>query len=154
MHIRRPRPQEGDILLAVWERSVRASHTFLSDSDVRALRPLVAVYLAGDALDLWVLADDANVAVGFLGIAGDAIDALFLDPAYRGLGYGRRLVEYAQAMRPGCPLTVDVNEQNEGACRFYATLGFVVVSRSPLDDAGRPFPLLHMRRGAMAKMIF
>ena len=27
-------------------------------------------------------------------------------------------------------------------------LGFVVVGRSPLDDEGRPFPLLHMRRDA------
>ena len=149
MHIRRPRPKEGDVLLAVWERSVRASHSFLSESDVETLRPLVADYLAGDTLDLRVLADDADLASGFLGVAGDAIDALFLDPAYRGRGYGRRLVEYAQAMRPGHSLTVDVNEQNEGACRFYATLGFFVVRRSPLDDAGRPFPLLHMRRAAM-----
>jgi hypothetical protein len=31
---------------------------------------------------------------------------------------------------------------------FYAALGFRVVGRSPLDDGGRPFPLLHMRRPA------
>lgn len=29
-----------------------------------------------------------------------------------------------------------------------ATHGFRVEGRSPLDDAGRPFPLLHMRLGA------
>jgi putative acetyltransferase len=42
-------------------------------------------------------------------------------------------------------LTVDVNEQNPAACRFYEACGFVVEGRSELDSTGRPFPLLHMR---------
>jgi putative acetyltransferase len=49
-------------------------------------------------------------------------------------------------MLRGGDLTVDVNEQNPAAVGFYEAVGFVVVGRSPLDDAGRPFPLLHMRR--------
>ena len=36
--------------------------------------------LAGDALELWVLADEADVPIGFLGLAGDAVEALFLEP--------------------------------------------------------------------------
>jgi hypothetical protein len=43
---------------------------------------------------------------------------------------------------------VDVNEQNPGVCRFYQACGFVVEGRSELDDAGRPFPLLHLRLSA------
>jgi putative acetyltransferase len=39
-----------------------------------------------------------------------------------------------------------VNEQNDAARAFYERLGFQIVGRSDLDDAGRPFPLLHMRR--------
>ena len=42
----------------------------------------------------------------------------------------------------------DADEQNPAACGFYRALGFVVVGRSPVDDDGRPFPLLHMRRPA------
>jgi putative acetyltransferase len=38
-----------------------------------------------------------------------------------------------------------VNEQNPAACRFYQACGFVVIGRSEVDDAGRPYPLLHMR---------
>jgi putative acetyltransferase len=41
-----------------------------------------------------------------------------------------------------------VNEQNAAALGFYEALGFEVVARSPLDDTGRPYPLLHMRRHA------
>jgi putative acetyltransferase len=54
-------------------------------------------------------------------------------------------VAHAQQLRDG-DLTVDVNEQNPAARGFYEALGFVVVGRSPLDDGGRPFPILHMRR--------
>ena len=43
-------------------------------------------------------------------------------------------------------LTVDVNEQNPAAVRFYEACGFVVEGRSELDSSGRPFPLLHMRQ--------
>jgi putative acetyltransferase len=47
-------------------------------------------------------------------------------------------------------LTVDVNEQNEPARRFYEALGFVAAGRSPLDDNGLPYPILHLRRDAPA----
>jgi putative acetyltransferase len=53
------------------------------------------------------------------------------------------MVEHARGLRG--ELTVDVNEQNPAACRFYEACGFVVVGRSELDSTGRPFPLLHMR---------
>ena len=39
---------------------------------------------------------------------------------------------------------VGVNEQNPQAGGFYEAMGFKVVSRSPLDDMGKPFPILHM----------
>jgi putative acetyltransferase len=143
--IRAARPSDHDALVALWERSVRATHLFLAEADIVELRPRVAEALCDDALELWVLADRADATIGFMGLAGDDISALFLEPAYRGRGGGRRLVAHAQALRGG-DLTVDVNEQNPAARGFYEALGFVVVGRSPLDDEGRPFPLLHMRR--------
>ena len=65
----------------------------------------------------------------------------------------RRAADDDEAERPveaarGGELTVEVNEQNPAACGFYEALGFVVIGRSPVDDDGRPFPLLHMRRPA------
>jgi hypothetical protein len=42
-------------------------------------------------------------------------------------------------------VTVDVNEQNSSGRMFYEKMGFLVTGRSDLDDAGRPYPLLHMR---------
>lgn len=145
MHIRPLRQSEHHALLALWERSVRATHTFLVEADIVFYRPLVADIIAGDALELWVLTDETNVPMGFLGLAGHSIEALFLEPAHLGRGGGRRLVAHAQELRVGA-LTVDVNEQNAAARGFYEALGFEVVARSPLDETGRPYPILHMRR--------
>ena len=41
---------------------------------------------------------------------------------------------------------LDVNEQNPEAIAFYTRRGFEVIGRSETDDAGRPYPLLHMRK--------
>jgi putative acetyltransferase len=145
--IRPARDTDHAALLDLWERSVRATHDFLTEADVAFFQPLVADGLRGDALELWVLADAADAPLGFMGLAGDQIEALFLAPEASGRGGGRRLVAHAQALRGGA-LTLDVNEQNPAARAFYERLGFVVVGRSPLDGTGRPFPLLHMRRPA------
>ncbi|MGN6378381.1 MAG: acetyltransferase [Gaiellales bacterium] len=145
--IRPAQPAETPGLVALWERSVRATHDFLSESDIEQLRPQVEAALGASSLDMWVLTGADDVPAGFMGLAGDEIAALFVDPDRRGQGGGRRLVELAQALHPG-DLIVDVNEQNPAAQGFYETMGFVVVGRSPLDGDGRPFPLLHMRRAA------
>ena len=84
--------------------------------------------------------------MGFLGMSGGKMDALFLAPEFHRRGGGRRLVRHAQALKG--ELTVDVNEQNAAACRFYQACGFVVEGRSERDGTGRPFPLLHMRLAA------
>ena len=147
--IRRSEPGDCPLLVALWERSVRATHAFLDEADIAYYRPLVAPLLAGNSLELWVLTDASNVLIGFLGLSSHAIEALFLDPPYRGRGYGRRLVEHAQH-RLGGTLTVDVNEENDAARGFYEAVGFVVVGRSALDDTGRPHPLLHLRRDVPA----
>lgn len=147
MHVRLARPEDRERLLELWERSVRATHHFLQESDIVALRPLVAEELASDAVDWWTLVSAAEVPVGFLGFASDTIEALFIDPDHRGRGGGTLLVAHAQSLSAGA-LAVDVNEENDGALRFYQALGFSVVSRSPTDAGGRPFPILHMRRAS------
>jgi len=136
---------DAPVLLWIWERSVRAAHDFLQPADIEELRPFVATALGSGALEVWVLATSAGTPLGWLGLAEAHIEALFVAPEARGTGGGRQLVEYVQARRPGA-LTVDVNEQNPAATAFYARLGFEVSGRSPHDSAGRPFPILHLRR--------
>ena len=135
------RPQ----LLELWERSARATHHFLAEHDIVALRPLVAEELASDAYEWWVSALPDDTLVGLLGYAPDTIEGLFVNPDHRGKGVGTALIAHASQLSTGV-LRLDVNEQNDAALGFYQRLGFVVVRRSPTDGAGRPFPMLHMRR--------
>jgi putative acetyltransferase len=148
MNIRRAIPTDRDTLIDIWLRSVRATHTFLSEKDIQFFLPLVRDYLASAGPEFWVLCSDSGAPMGFLGMSGSKMDALFLAPEFHRRGGGRRLVQFAQALKG--ELTVDVNEQNPTACRFYEACGFVVEGRSELDDTGRPFPLLHMRQRAGA----
>jgi putative acetyltransferase len=146
MNIRRANPSDRDRLLDIWLRSVRATHTFLSEADIQSLHPFVRDYLGTAESEIWVLGSDSGVLMGFMGMSGCKMEALFLAPEFHRQGGGRRLVRHAQEL--GGELTVDVNEQNPAARRFYEACGFVVEGRSELDSGGRPFPLLHLRLAA------
>jgi putative acetyltransferase len=143
MIIRRAISTDRESLVDIWLRSVRATHTFLSEKDIQSLLPPTRDYLTSDEPELWVLCSASGVVLGFMGMDGSKMDALFLAPEFHRRGGGRRLVRHAQERRG--ELMVDVNEQNPAARRFYEACGFVVEGRSERDDAGRPFPLLHMR---------
>lgn len=146
MDIRRAFPTDREVLMDVWLRSVRSTHSFVPEEDIRSMIPQVQDYLASGEPEFWVVADDSGAIRGFMGMSGSKMDSLFLAPEFQRRGAGRRLVRHAQALH--CELTVDVNEQNETARAFYEACGFVMVGRSELDDQGRPYPLLHMRWAA------
>lgn len=143
MNIRRSAPTDREALVDIWLRSVQATHSFLTEQDIQSLLPPTRDYLTSDEPELWVLCSNTEEVMGFMGLSEGKIDALFLAPEFQGRGGGRQLVQYAQQLQGN--LTVDVNEQNPAALRFYEACGFVVEGRSELDDAGRPFPLLYMR---------
>jgi putative acetyltransferase len=142
MTIRPAGPTDRDTLLDIWLRSVRATHTFLTEDDIQSLLPLVRD-AALPELELWVLCSEGGTPAGFLGLSGSKVEALFIAPESSRRGGGRMLLDHARQLKGA--LTVDVNEQNPEALRFYAACGFAVIGRSAMDTAGRPFPLLHLR---------
>ena len=135
-------PQLMHQLLEVWERSVRATHLFLSADEVAEIKPYVpqALREIPHLVAAW-RADGAPA--GFLGVDGRKLEMLFLAPEERGKGLGRKLVQYGME-RFGIR-EVTVNEQNPQARGFYERMGFCVCQRSELDEQGRPYPVLKMR---------
>ncbi|AHF74455.1 Histone acetyltransferase HPA2-related acetyltransferase [Candidatus Sodalis pierantonius str. SOPE] len=117
-------------LVALWERSVRASHHFLRETDIDALRTLVAE-------------EGQHGLRGFIGLSDNHVEMLFIEAAARCGGIGQRLLDYAVALSGD--LTLDVNEQNHQALGFYQHYGFVQTGRSEVDAQGNSFPLLHMQ---------
>jgi putative acetyltransferase len=130
-------------LLIIWREAVSATHTFLSERDIAFYEEQVRDHYL-PSCSFWVAVDADDRAQGFMGMTGSKIDALFIDPSYHGRGLGRALVTHAAAHEP--TLSVDVNEQNEGAVAFYRKLGFVRKGRSEFDGSSNPFPILHMER--------
>lgn len=145
MNIRSAMPDDLETLANVWLHSVRATHTFLTEADIQSLLPIVQNQVLPNIIELWVLCSDEDAAIGFMGLSEGAIDALFIAPEYLRRGGGRALVMHAQNLKGA--LRVDVNEQNPEAIKFYMAQGFHIVGRSPHDGDGRPFPLIHMKKG-------
>ncbi len=140
--IHTPKLSDYQELTQVWEASVRATHDFLPDSYIELLRKLVLTrYL--DAVMLICTKDSHQRITGFAGVAAGKIEMLFIDPAHRGQGLGKRLLRYAMEHLNADEL--DVNEQNPQALGFYFKQGFEVIGRSEVDGIGQPYPLLHMR---------
>lgn len=133
-------PDMIEKLLRIWDSSVRSTHDFLSEGDIRSIRPEVAEGLQ-EIPELYCYFE-AEEPLGFIGIADSKIEMLFVDAKAQGAGIGKKMIEY---VRDNSSIhLVDVNGQNPQALAFYEHLGFKVIGRSALDDAGRAFPILHL----------
>lgn len=128
-------------LAAIWRRAVNATHAFLHESD----RDEIEAHLTSEYLPAVVLsiAEIGGLPVGFAGTLDGNLEMLFVDAARHGDGIGSALL--AHVIRHQDVSRVDVNEQNPAAVTFYSRRGFEVAGRSEVDEAGRPYPLLHLR---------
>ena len=129
-------------LTEVWESSVRSTHLFLSEEEIRRISGFVPRALR-EIPHLIALRDEQKKLVGFMGIGQGKLQMLFLAPEQMGKGSGSRLVQYgidSFGVREVC-----VNEQNPAAKEFYEFMGFTVYKRTERDEQGGPYPLLYMR---------
>ncbi len=129
-------------LLEVWEQSVRATHLFLSDSEINHIKEYVPRALEGIAH--LVIAKQEGASVAFMGIADGTLEMLFIAPKERGKGLGKQLLCYG--MEHYAVRKLAVNEQNPQARGFYEHMGFAVYKRTETDEQGDPYPLLYMCR--------
>lgn len=143
MKVRAGTPADVPRALEIWRSAVDATHRFLSPADRVEIDHMVANEFLPNA-ELWIAEDDEVGAVGFLVMDGTMIDALFVDPAHHGHGYGTALLEHALSIAPDA--TVDASEQATNALPFYLSRGFRIVGRSETDPQGRPYPLIHLAR--------
>ena len=70
-------------LAALWERSVRATHHFVTEEDIVFFRSAVRDGLA--VLDVHYVECDGRPAA-FVAVGGDKVEMLFVDPEFFGLG--------------------------------------------------------------------
>ena len=129
-------------LLEVWEDSVKATHTFLSNEEIEKIKKYVPQALEGIA-HLIIETDDNENPVAFMGIEENKLEMLFIKNSERGKGLGKQLLNYGIEKYSVNELAV--NEQNPQAKGFYEHMGFKVYQRNELDDQGNPYPVLYMK---------
>ena len=128
-------------LLDIWEKSVRATHLFLSGEEIEEIKKFVPTALTA-VPHLIVETDTEGTPIAFMGIDDRKLEMLFIAPEERGKGLGRKLLEHGIEKYSVKELVV--NEQNPQARGFYEHMGFQVRERSELDEQGNPYPILFM----------
>lgn len=141
MKIRASTPADGARAVEIWRDAVDATHGFLTPADRAAIEAEVRGFLP--AAPLWLAVDENDRPIAFMLLDGSSMEALFIDPSWRGKGVGKSLVDHAIALHGG--ITTEVNEQNDQAVGFYRRMGFVPTGRSERDGQGRAYPLIHLR---------
>ncbi len=141
MELKERPPHIIEQLVNVWEDSVRATHLFLSEGEIEAIKKYVPQALAN--IPHLIVAENENGPAGFMGVEGKKLEMLFLSPENRGKGLGKQLLRYGMERYGVCELTV--NEQNPLAKGFYEHMGFQVCKRTEQDEQGNPYPILYMK---------
>jgi putative acetyltransferase len=139
--IRHGTPADVPRALAIWRAAVDATHGFLTPEHRAEIDAMVVDWMPTVAL--WMIDDPSERAVGFLVMDRNLIDALFVDPAAHGRGYGTALLDHALTLAPDA--VVDASEQATNALPFYESRGFVRIGRSETDPQGRPYPLVRLK---------
>lgn len=140
MHNRKAAKNDYELILELWERSVIATHHFLTVDDRLKLKEEIPSYFPNLDVRLWYIEDQL---IGFSGVHQSHLEMLFLDPDLTGKGYGTQMIR--SLIEDYGVTSVDVNKDNENATRFYLKSGFTVVSEKPTDGEGRPYPILNLK---------
>lgn len=133
------KPTDYSKILTIWEKSVQATHDFLSQTDHEFFKEAIPKFFTDLEILLWF--DEDNL-IGFTATTSQELEMFFLDPVFIGKGYGSQilkwLIEYKEINR------IDVNKQNKQATKFYQKHGFKIDSESQRDGYGKPYPILHL----------
>ena len=129
-------------LLEVWEDSVKATHTFLSNEEIEKIKEYVPKALK-NIKHLIIIKNNNSLPIAFMGIENQKLEMLFIKNSERKKGLGKKLLIYGIEKYNINELTV--NEQNLNAKSFYEHMGFKTYKRTDLDEQGNPYPILYMK---------
>ena len=130
------------LIVQLWEANVKVTHTFLTEEEIQNIKQYVPQAVE-HVQHLCIALSEKGELLGFIGVADQRLEMLFIQVNARGQGIGKQLLRYAIKNFDVKELTV--NEQNPQAIGFYEHLGFVTYKRTELDEEGQPYPLLYMK---------
>ena len=129
-------------IVQLWQANVKVTHTFLMKEEIQNIKQYVPQAVE-HVPHLCIALSEKGELLGFIGVADQRLEMLFIQVNARGQGISKQLLRYAIKNFDVKELTV--NEQNPQAIGFYEHLGFVTYKRTDLDEGGQPYPLLYMK---------
>lgn len=129
-------------IVQLWEENVKVTHTFLTEEEIQNIKQYVPQAVE-HVPHLCIALSKQGELLGFIGVADQRLEMLFIQVNARSQGIGKQLLRYA--IKNFAVKEVTVNEQNPQAIGFYEHLGFVTYKRTKLDEEGQPYPLLYMK---------
>lgn len=128
--------------LEVWEDSVKATHLFLSNDEIKNIKEYVPQAIWGVS-HLVIIENENNQSITFMEIEDRKLEMLFIRNSKIGEGLGKKLLNYGIENYNVNELVV--NEQNLNAKGFYEYIGFRTFKRTELDEQGNLYSILYMR---------
>jgi GNAT superfamily N-acetyltransferase len=127
IRLRRAGRADGPAVAEVYILSRRGAAGYMppsihTDDDIRQWVTTQMV----PALEVWVAEADGSGIVGFLALAGEMVDHLFVAPAAQRIGVGGRLLAKAKELRPE-RLRLYTFQSNTPARTFYEARGFSAI---------------------------
>ena len=103
-------------LTQVWENSVKATHLFLSESEIENIKQYVPQAIK-EVHSLVIVKNQWGIPIAFMGVENNRLEMLFVGAQERKKGIGTKLIQYGIEKLSVNKLTV--NEQNPEARGFY-----------------------------------
>lgn len=101
------------VLIELWEKSVLATHDFLTSEDRETLKKEILAYFPQLDMKMWF---EDNTFVGFSGVNESHLEMLFLDPEQIGKGLGSSILK--DLIEKDGMKSTDVNKDNKLALAF------------------------------------
>ncbi len=118
--IRKHTNNDLESILTIWLNASNLAHPFLNDAFVKEVAHAMRhIYIPNS--ETWVY-EENNTVLGFIGMQGNEIGGLFVDPEYHSKGIGSNLVNYILNMHD--TLEVEVFKNNSIGNAFYKKYGF------------------------------
>lgn len=125
--IRAYRHEDFEDVVGVWHRSGIAAYTYIptwQSLTIDGARDVFRDHVLPGSM-IWVGMAGSRL-VALLVMKGSYLDRLYVDPAEWGIGWGRKLVEFAKEQSPQ-GLELHTHQQNHRGRTLYERCGFVAV---------------------------
>lgn len=124
MIVREGTKGETDAIVRLWGVSKRDAYPYLPLEQARTFQDDLGFFTTHllPRCEIWVAEADGEL-VGFLALAGNYLDRLYVHPDRQRRGVGTLLLRHAMARSPN-GLELHTHQKNTSACAFYEQHGF------------------------------